>query len=99
VGRAETDRGGAGIHEIKAVTGVITSVHITVALLDGQKIRRTLRTPPQKALSAEGVEAVLQQEAERVEQFFPDREFRLVPLRGGRDFNFVEIEKELLATG
>jgi hypothetical protein len=77
-----------------ALRKMITSVQITVALLDGQKIRRHLRTPPQNALTPDGVESVLQQEAARVEQFFPGREFRLVPLRGGRDFNFVEVEKD-----
>jgi len=41
-------------------------------------------------LTAKGVDALLDQEAARVEQFFPGLEFRLVPLRDGH-FNFMEI--------
>ena len=37
---------------------------------------------------------MLKFEAERVEQFFPGLEFRLVPLQGG-NFNFVEIKPEI----
>jgi hypothetical protein len=69
-------------------------VDIKVVLLDGQKVTRHLRTPKHRRLTSAGVDALLKQEADRVEQFFPGREFRLVPLRDCC-FNFVEIKPEL----
>jgi hypothetical protein len=66
---------------------------ISVMLLNGTKIRRRLRTPPGEALTQKGVEAVLESEVERVEKFFPGREFRLVELLDG-GFNFVEVPAE-----
>jgi hypothetical protein len=70
---------------------VITNVCFTVRLLDGQFVRRRMRTPPGKQLAPEGLEALLVSEAKRVEEHFPGREFRLVPLHGG-NFNFVELD-------
>lgn len=69
---------------------MITNVCFTVMLRDKTIIRRRLRTPPRKMFTAEGLEQLLADEAGRIEQFFPGREFRLVPLRGGKHFNFVE---------
>jgi len=68
---------------------MITNLCFTVCLADGQKIRRRLKTLPRMQLTAEGLEAVISEEAAFVEKCFPGREFRLVPLRG-RAFNFVE---------
>ncbi len=73
---------------------MITNVCFTVRLANGESFRHRMRTPPGQALSAIGVEALLESEANRVEQYFPGKEFRLVPLRNG-DFNFVEVEAEL----
>jgi hypothetical protein len=72
------------------VQGLRANLTVTAILLNGKRFTRRLRTPPKKYLKPEGVEAVLAEEASRVEQFFPDREFRLVPLRDG-NFNFVEV--------
>ena len=58
-----------------------TRVDITTILRNGQRGRRSLRTPPNQFLTPAGLDALLQQEAARVEQFFPGVEFRLVPLR------------------
>jgi hypothetical protein len=71
-----------------------TRLDVTVVRLDGKRVARCLHTPPGQFLSERGVNALLLQEAERVEQFFPGVEFRLVPLRGGK-FNFVEIRSDV----
>lgn len=65
------------------------NVKITVIQIDGKRVTRCVRTPPRQRLTAAGVDALLDNEAERVARFFPDREFRLVPLLDG-NFNFVE---------
>lgn len=70
-----------------------TNIRLKVILRDKKQVVKVVRTPPGKVFTASGIENVLRQEAELVEEFFPDREFRLVPLTGGQ-FNFVEIEKE-----
>lgn len=67
---------------------------ITTILLNGERAVRHLRTPPNQFWSPNGIEHLLEQEAERVESFFPGREFRLVPLRDG-NFNFVEVKLEI----
>jgi hypothetical protein len=69
-------------------------VTLTVILLDGERAVRRLRTPAGKWLTAEGTDALLDREAERVEKYFPGREFRLVPLRDG-NFNFCEVKSEV----
>jgi hypothetical protein len=68
-------------------------IEIKVVRLDGTNHVRRLRTPPHTRLTSAGVDALLHQEAERVEQYFPGAEFRLVPLRNG-SFNFVEMTPE-----
>jgi len=73
----------------------LSRVDITVVKLDGKKIRRSVRTPPGNLLTPDGLEAVLKQEAERVTEFFPELEFRLVPMLDGRSFNFMEIPKAM----
>lgn len=55
----------------------VSRLTITTILLDGQKATRNLRTPPNQYLSPAGVEALLEAEAKRVEEFFAGREFRL----------------------
>lgn len=66
-------------------------MRVTVVLADGKKVRRIVKSPPFQMLTARGVDMVLEQEANRVGRFFPGKEFRLVPLRDGKSFNFVEI--------
>jgi hypothetical protein len=68
-------------------------IDIKVVRLNGQTVTRHLRTPRGRRLTGAGTDALLKQEAERVEQFFPGLEFRLVPLHSG-SFNFVEIKPE-----
>jgi len=67
---------------------------ITVVRLNGTRVARHVRTPPGEFMSEKDFEAALKQEVERVEEFFPGIEFRLVPLRGGK-FNFVEIKSDI----
>ena len=62
-------------------------------LLDGTRIRHPWSAPPGRFLLPEGLEKLLEWEADRVEAFFPGLEFRLVPLRDG-NFNLVEVEVE-----
>ncbi len=76
-----------------------TRVNITTILCDGRKFRRSVRTLPNQFLSAEGIETVLATEATRVEEFFSGLEFRLVPLCGGNNFNFVQVPPESLNAG
>lgn len=71
-------------------------MEITVVCLDGRRITRHLRTPPGRFITSAGVEALLKHEADRVEEFFPGLEFRLVPLRDG-SFNFIEMPPEMAA--
>ena len=73
--------------------GLRANLTITAVLLSGKKLRRKLRTPPGRLLTPSDIEGTLKIEADRLEQFFPGREFRLVPLRDG-NFNFVEIPKD-----
>jgi hypothetical protein len=73
-----------------------TRLTVTVVRLDGKRATRHIRTLPGQYLTPVGVDAQLQQEAERVERYFPGIEFRLVPLTGGC-FNFVEIPAEMAA--
>jgi hypothetical protein len=69
-------------------------IEIKVVRLDGTKHVRRLRTQSHvRRLTSSQVDEVLHQEAERVEQYFPGAEFRLVPLRNG-SFNFVEMTPE-----
>jgi hypothetical protein len=63
---------------------------VTVVRLDGRRATRSLKAMKGQLLTPLGLEAALKHEAERVEQYFPGLEFRLVPLRDG-NFNFVEI--------
>jgi hypothetical protein len=68
-----------------------TRLDITTILSDGKRITRHLRTAPDQFLPPAAVDILLKQEADRVEEYFPGREFRLVPLRDG-NFNFVEVQ-------
>jgi hypothetical protein len=63
---------------------------VTVVRLDGRRAVRNIRTPPNQFFTPAGVEEQLKFEADRVENYFPGLEFRLVPLRDG-NFNFVEV--------
>lgn len=69
------------------------NVRFTVILMDGKRFPKIVRAPAGRLVSAQGIEAVLAQEATIIEKFFPGREFRLVPLASG-DFNFIEMPKE-----
>lgn len=66
-------------------------VDITTILSDGKRIRRRVKAPPGRAITSNGIEQVLKQESDRIEAIFPDRNFRLVPLCGGKAFNIVEV--------
>jgi hypothetical protein len=68
------------------------NLRFTVILLDSKRIERIARSAPGLLINERGIESALAQESARVEQFFPGREFRLVPLSNG-SFNFVEISK------
>jgi hypothetical protein len=71
-------------------------IDIKVILRNGERVTRHLRTPPHTRITEHGTDMLWKQEADRLQQFFPGREFRLVPLRDG-NFNFVEIPPELAA--
>jgi hypothetical protein len=71
-------------------------IDVKVIFDDGRRVTRHLRTPAHTRLTEVGKEALLHQEADRLEQFFPGLEFRLVPLQGG-SFNFVQIPPEMTA--
>lgn len=68
------------------------NLRITTIMSDGKRVTRNLRTPPGQLFTESGIDALLEREAARVEEFFPGRDFRLVPLRDG-SFNFVETLK------
>jgi hypothetical protein len=68
-----------------------TRITIKTILSNGKTETRHLRTPPNQFLSQGGIDWLLHEEAKRVEEFFPGLEFRLVPLRSGVHFNFVQI--------
>jgi hypothetical protein len=65
----------------------------TVVLLDGQRSSHKVVIPNRIRLTSMELEEVLAHEATRVEEAFPGRAFRLVPLADG-NFNFVEMSKE-----
>jgi hypothetical protein len=67
------------------------NVRLTVILRDSRKFSKVVRAPAGKQFTATGIDSLLNNEANLIEKFFPDREFRLVPLAKG--FNFVEIAK------
>jgi hypothetical protein len=71
-------------------------IDITVVCLNGRRFQRHLRTQPNVFMSPQQVDQALLQEASRVDEHFPGRQFRLVPLTGGR-FNFVEMKSDLTA--
>jgi hypothetical protein len=79
--------------------GLVRNIKLCVIFLDGKRLRRTVHAAPGSRLTPDGVDMLLETEAERVEAFFPGREFRLVPLRDAGQFNFVEIEKPVAAEG
>jgi|SRR5579872_1677402 len=72
---------------------VYPNIRYTVILLDGKRFPKILRAPAGRVFSAKAVEDQLAMELGVIDKFFPDREFRLVPL-GGAKFNFVEMSKE-----
>jgi hypothetical protein len=76
-----------------------TRITIKTILCDGRKATRHLRTPPNTFLSPQNIDALLDAEAKRVEEYFPGLEFRLVPLAGGITFNFVEVPPSEVAAG
>lgn len=69
-------------------------VTVSIHFIGGRKRERHItKAPHGKILTAGGVDEILKAMATYVEQAFPDREFRLVPLRDG-NFNFVEVKPE-----
>jgi hypothetical protein len=77
------------------IRGILARSRMTVTtiLLDGKRLTRNIRTLPGQYMSPAGVESQLENEVRRVDEFFPGREFRLVPLRDG-NFNFVETKSD-----
>ena|SRR5579864_1710213 len=69
------------------------NVRFTVILADGKRFPKIVRAMAGRLISSKGIDAILEQEASTVEKYFPDREFRLVPLSSG-DFNFIEMSAE-----
>lgn len=63
---------------------------LKVRLLDGSAVVRKVRAPAGKRITDKGVDQVLENIGAQIEEAFPGREFRLVPMRDG-NFNFVEI--------
>lgn len=69
------------------------NIRLSVILRDKKRTSKIVRPPPGQVFTEKGIENMLRHEADLVEQFFPGREFRLVPLTGGQ-FNFVEVAPE-----
>lgn len=65
---------------------------ITIQFLDGKLERQRINAPHGRHFNDRGVDQLLAAHATYVEQAFPSKEFRLVPLAGGRAFNFVEVQ-------
>lgn len=61
--------------------------------MNGKRATRKQTAPAGKLFADSGIEQLLKIEAYRLEQWFPGKEFRLVPLRDG-NFNFVELRTE-----
>jgi hypothetical protein len=72
-------------------------VTITVIPLVGRRGVRRRIAPAGRLISPEGIDGILEQEAEIVERFFPGAEFRLVALRDG-NFNFVQTKAAEVAS-
>jgi hypothetical protein len=72
------------------------NIRLAVILQDGKRHTKIVRAPAGRQFTDPAVDAVLDNEAQLIEKFFPGREFRLVPLDKG--FNFVEIAKEAEAS-
>jgi hypothetical protein len=73
------------------------SVTITVVPLVGRRGTRRRIAPAGQFITPEGIDGILEQEAQIVERFFPGAEFRLVALRDG-NFNFVQIKAAPIAS-
>jgi hypothetical protein len=69
---------------------MLRHVSITVVMLDGKRVRRRVRAAPGMELTPAGVDGILESQAEQIDQAFPGRAFRLVPLRDCA-FNLVEV--------
>lgn len=73
------------------------NIRLAVILRDKKRFAKTVRAPAGQLFTEAGVDAVLRNEAELLEKFFPGRDFRLVPLSNSGNsghFKFVEISKE-----
>jgi hypothetical protein len=65
------------------------AVNITVFTPENKKrIRQSFRAPARQGLTADGIDKILLQAAEKIEKSWPTEEYSLVPL-GPADFNFV----------
>lgn len=65
-------------------------IDITVITLDGKRLRRCLLAGARRQFTPQGVDSILESQANQLEQAFPGRAFHLVPLAGCR-FNLVEV--------
>lgn len=64
---------------------------VRLIFANGRRVIRRSRAGPRQLLTPAGVDRALDQFAAAILVEFPNREFRLVPLRDG-NFNFVEVE-------
>jgi hypothetical protein len=67
-------------------------IDFKVIMLNGMRIRRRAIAPPKRQFSDKGVDQMLVAAAAQLEKDYPDRAFRLAPLRGSA-FNFIEIPR------
>jgi hypothetical protein len=65
-------------------------VSITVITLDGKRVRRRVRAAPGMKLTPAGIDRILESQANQLEEAFPGRAFRLVPLQSCA-FNLIEV--------
>lgn len=73
------------------------AIEIVTVMPDGKRFRRVLKAPPGKGLTEIHRENILADFAGKLEQSFPGVEFKLLPIAGGRQFNFVAQKPEAIA--
>lgn len=71
--------------------GYFKHIDITVIPLVGRHGTRRRMAPAKQLITPAVLDRILDEEAAIVERFFPGAEFRLVSLRSGSAFNFVQV--------
>lgn len=71
---------------------ICKNIRLNVVLRNKRRFSKLVRAGSGRQFTEEGIDSLLQSEAEQVSKYFPGREFHLVPLANGA-YNFVEIEK------